>query len=704
MTNQLFHDQYKILLNPQQEAAVQAADGPVLLLAVPGSGKTTVLVTRLGYLVFCRGVLPREILTMTYTVAATRDMRERFAALFGSACAAEMEFRTINGVCAKIIRRYEQEQGRTAFRLISDESVLSALVGELYRQQTGEYATESDIKAVRTLITYAKNMLLDEEAIGELPLDGCEFLPLYQAYNRELRNREWMDYDDQMIYADRILRQYPDILRYFQETWRYLCVDEAQDTSKIQHQIIRRLAGKNHQLFMVGDEDQSIYGFRAAYPEALMEFGNVYPEATVLLMEQNYRSTPQIVQAAGKFIALNQNRREKHMVTQRAAGAPVKAISVRDRKAQYSYLLKVAKDCRQETAVLYRDNDSALPVIDLLERNGIPYRCRQMDSTFFSHFIIRDLTDIMELAQDPSDGEKFLRIYYKLGAGITKAAAVYAAAQSRIEDRPVLEIIQEIDSLSQWTRMQAKALQTHLQNLRDEPADRAVYRIVHFMGYGNYLEERGADTGKIDILEALAAREPNPQRLLERLEELKALTAQGSAGEESQFILSTIHSSKGLEYDRVVLMDVADGILPKVVVTEGKNPSKEDAAALEEERRLFYVAMTRAREELLIFRFQKEDLASSFADAVLPEKRAKKQERKTFSPAPKPAERYHAPQDVSAASRSFLPACRVEHRKFGSGTLESRNGSIATIRFDDGSVRRLDLTIALRQNLLKRTD
>lgn len=431
MTDSEFKTQYATHLNPQQEAAVRTVDGPVLLLAVPGSGKTTVLVTRLGYMVLCRGIPPERILTMTYTVAATADMRSRFASLFGPVLAEKLEYRTINGVSARIIQHYERSLGRKAFDLVTDERELTALVGEIYRGIAHEFATESTVKTIRTWITYIKNMQLSDDEIETLQADDVKIGPVYREYCRILRQRRWMDYDDQMVYAYQILRQCPEILRDFQTKYPYLCVDEAQDTSKIQHKIIALLAKGTENLFIVGDEDQSIYGFRAAYPEALLEFDKVHLNAKVLLLEQNYRSTVQIVEAANRFIQRNQNRRPKHMKAVRGSGPSIRVIDVKDRLAQYAYLEKVARNCRTETAVLYRNNDSALPLIDRMNRAGIPYRCRQFDGSFFTHRVVRDITDVIRFAYDPEDGALFLRIYYKLGARITKAAAEAAAGRGR---------------------------------------------------------------------------------------------------------------------------------------------------------------------------------------------------------------------------------------------------------------------------------
>lgn len=696
MTYEAFRDQWNLTLNPQQARAVQAAEGPVLLLAVPGSGKTTVLLCRLGYLIFCRQVPPERILTMTYTVAATRDMAARFAQRFGEDLAGRLEFRTINGVSARIIRYYEQAKGRQAFQLITDEGALTALVGELCRKATGEFPTESTVKTLRTAITYVKNMQLNPEEIESLDRDDLPVSAVYRGYCAALRQRGWMDYDDQMVYAARILRQYPDILAAFQVRYPYLCVDEAQDTSKIQHTILRLLAGNYPNLFMVGDEDQSIYGFRGAWPAALMEFETVYPQGQVLFLERNYRSAVPIVQAAASFIRQNTNRREKHMTAVRGEGPAVKALWAYDRADQYNYLVAVAKNCTQETAVLYRNNDSALPVLDLLDRQGVGCRCRQVEGSFFSHRVVRDVLDIFALSRNPADGEAFLRVYYKFRVGIPKAAAEKAVRESGGEG-PIFLILAEMGDLYPQARMRCKALHTHLANMAEDPADRAVYRIRHFMGYGDYLEERGADQGKLDILEALGRQEPNIQGLTRRLEDLQGLVQAGSSDPESQFILSTIHASKGLEYDRVILMDVADGILPSVELPLGKRPAPKDLEAYEEERRLFYVGMTRARDHLAVFRFKKPGLMSTFAAALFPQRQEPR--KQTVRPRPKPGETKPSPK---ADPTPYIPGTRVSHRIFGPGKVVNRQGDIATILFDSGEEKRFSLSTALKQKQLKR--
>ena len=704
MSYETFQKQFHIQLNPQQEAAVRATEGPVLLLAVPGSGKTTVLVTRLGYMVLEQNIDPRSILTMTYTVAATADMRRRFASLFGEELASQLEFRTINGVSARVIQYYERILGRKAFDLITDEGQLTNIVGEVYRRIAHDFPTESVIKTLRTHITYAKNMMLTDEEINQLKPDGMDFGPMYREYCQILKDEGWMDYDDQMVYAWRMLRSYPEILAYFQKQYQYFCVDEAQDTSKIQHEIIRLLASRSRNLFMVGDEDQSIYGFRAAYPEALMEFTSVWPGAKTLLMEQNYRSTPQIVESANKFIQRNKNRHPKNMTTANDSGSSIIPIPVFGRKSQYDWIVTEAQrmisnveDCRivskhNELAILYRDNDSALPLIDRLNRLNLGYRCRQIDSSFFSHRVVRDITDIMKFALDPSDGELFMNIYYKLGAGISKALAEQAVHIASKLGESIWDVLIDSKAPSAWTKKQCRTLRTHCENLVDEPANKAVYRIVHFMGYGEFMDDRGMDDNKAHILEALGSSEPNPRRLLERLNELNDIVKLGTTDKTSPLILSTIHSSKGLEYDRVVLLDVVDGVFPKADPIQ----TPEAIAAMEEERRLFYVAMTRARKELSIFQFKRDGLTSGFFDAIFPKSSINDRRRSSNSNVS------IDPEQLAEESAMYLPSVRVRHKRFGEGVITSRNRDMITVKLDSGEEKKFSLQIVLENDQLSR--
>ena len=617
MTLQEFITKFNINLNKQQLEAVQSVEKPTLLLAVPGSGKTTVLITRLGYMIYCLRIPPEEILTVTYTVAATNDMRNRFATIFGNELAARLEFRTINGICAKIIGYYGRCVGKKPFELVTDEGYKTKLLSAIYTEVVRQYPTESDLKNISTLITYIKNMQLSKNEINKLGKEqDIPLLDIYNAYCEQMKRQSLMDYDDQMVYALTMLKVSSQILDYFQEMYKYICVDEAQDTSKIQHQIIAVLANKYKKIFMVGDEDQSIYGFRAAYPEALLSFEKNYADANVLLMEENFRSNAKIVDAADGFIQKNKLRHEKHMKAFREAGTDIQKIHLKNRRAQYTYLAKVAENTEMKTAVLYRDNESIIPVVDLLERKGISYRIKNADLTFFTHRVVMDIKNIIRFAMEPANTEIFMQIYYKISTYMSKLVAIEACRISQEKGITILDAALDYGKIPAGTRKSVKAIQTHLNRMLEEDAGKAIYRIIHFMGYQDYLEKANIKDSKLSIIKAIAYNEPSVLALISRLDELATLIKEKPYDSECKFILSTIHSSKGLEYDKVYIMDAVDGIFPENVIAnyEKRKAKDEESKEYEEERRLYYVGVTRAKNELCIFEF---DEGSTFTNELL---------------------------------------------------------------------------------------
>mgnify|MGYP002514863378 CR=1 FL=1 len=690
MTFEEFQNKYNIKLNRQQADAVQSVEGPVLLLAVPGSGKTTVLVTRLGYMIYCKGIAPENILTLTYTVAATRDMAERFEKYFGAELRERLEFRTINGVCARIIQYFGQLIGKDSFQLVTEETTTAGMLSLIFQQAEGTYPTEGDIKDIRSRITYIKNMMLSAEQISELEEEAdFQLSKIYKMYCEEMRNQGLMDYDDQMIYALNILRRSPETLQYFQSRYQYICVDEAQDTSKIQHEIISLLAGGRENLFMVGDEDQSIYGFRAAYPKAMLSFEKNHPGAKVLLMEENFRSNARIVEAADRFIQKNTMRHEKHMKAFREAGANIREIELKTRKAQYTYLEKVAMECREQTAVLYRDNESVLPLVDRLERQGIPYRMRNADLTFFTHRTVTDILNIIRFAMNPKDTELFMQIYFKLNLYINKQNAIRFCEISTEKDMPVLEAAVRYGDFPDYTVRSIQEIRMHLELVQKEAADKAVNRIVKLMGYGEYLERMGLNDGKIFIMKEIACMEETAEGFLNRVAQLQQIIREKEYDSACPFILSTIHASKGLEYDTVYLLDVMDGILPEKVLMNQKKADAKEWETYEEERRLFYVGVTRAKNCLQLFRLPN---TSTFCKELLG-----RESKVTFAPG---QGRYLAPITVKGAEKpqkvfsekEFAVFCEslsegdsVAHKKYGHGVVAEISEEYVTIQFEEAS-------------------
>ncbi len=677
MTQEEFSSQYLQKLNSQQQEAVQAVDGAILLLAVPGSGKTTVLVTRLGYMILCRKIPAEQILTMTYTKAATVEMAQRFHALFGKYCQSPVNFSTINSLSNQIIRYYSDLKNRQWSYVLPGNGEIIQIVQQVYQSVNGDFPTDSTVNDVLRAIAYIKNQMLLPEELEQADL-GVDNLPqIYRQYEKTMRSAGFMDFDDQMVFAHRILTQNPEVLAYFQDKYPYICIDESQDTSKIQHAIIRLLTRKN--LFMVGDEDQSIYGFRAAYPEALLQFEKDYPGARILLMETNYRSSQEIVEAANRFITRNKARHPKESKATRGSICPIRTVRGTDRRTQLNYILEEAANCPQETAVLFRNNDSAIPLIDLLDRNRIPFRFRGSDDKFFTHKVVMDLVDMIRFAQNPQDPELFMRIYYKFGGGISKEAAVQACSQSRSSGRSILAELPRVPGLSQWGQETARDWALKLPDLPEGNADMTLLCLWNTLKYGVYAAERKMDAGKLDILRLLAANVNTTQDLLDRMEALRDMMRSPTPAPNSNLTISTIHSSKGLEYHSVILMDVFDGILPST--TKAEVTDRETEQIYEEERRLCYVAMTRARQDLTLFLLQNHpsEFAAEIA-AGLPRISCEE-------------------QDVFAPLLRDLRGKTYTHRTYGKGRIVAQSDDALLVEFSGGQKRRMTLVEMLQNRV-----
>ncbi len=600
-----FKEKFNIVLNSQQDSAVRAIDGANLLLAVPGSGKTTVLVARLGYMILCKNIAPQNILALTYTKAATEDMRARFRSFFGENLANRIEFRTINSIADKIIKKYTDRP----FEIIDDTKEIVKKI--LQRTQTS-FPTENEINEAITKIAYYKNMMIRPEKIEDE--DDAE---IFGIYNEFLKQSSLMDYDDQLVYAHTILRKYPRILEYFQDRYQYICVDEAQDTSKLQHEIIRLLAMKYNNIFMVGDEDQSIYGFRAAYPRALTEFRSNYPNASVYYMETNYRSTKEIVKTSADFIEKNIDRYSKKIVSSRGYGAPVLRIPVKNREDQYKFLLELAKRSDRNTAILYRDNDSAIPLIDLMLRNNIPFNVNKLKGLFFTNRLVSDIKNFMQLAVDQYDTESFMQIYYKCNFGFNKKMAELVCSKAMGRKMTVADALIRQNFQQPHMQKNAKEFGKFLSDIASNNPLNALNII--YDRYESFMTRQNMDYDKFELLQVLASAEKTVGSFLERLYELQLICSDEKPEKNNGITLSTVHSAKGLEFDSVYITDVFDGTFPSVTLSAAQK-DKDEMDCYMEERRLFYVAMTRAKNELAVISIS--DRKSSFIDEIISSKEA----------------------------------------------------------------------------------
>lgn len=669
-----FLKEKNIILNKQQRNAVENTEGKILLLAVPGSGKTTVIVTRIGYMVKVKKVAPQNILTLTYSVSAARDMKARYEALFGEEKA--LQFRTIHSFCVMVLKEFERQSGRKSFDLIRNTNEVLA---QLYLQIQHDFPNDAILKEIMTQITYCKNGQLSKEEIKEIENENIDFYKIYKAYENYKMQNKLMDFDDQLKYAYTILKSYPVILEKFKKTYTYINIDEAQDTSKIQHEIIRLLVDKN--LFMVGDEDQSIYRFRAAYPQALLDFQKQYKNAKILLMETNYRSTPQILNVANKFIKQNTKRKDKNIVPYRPSGEPIKHIIFQNIEEQYDYILKEASKTEEKLAILYRNNDSAIPLIDRFIKNKLSFTTKECDTNFFVHRIVSDIKYFIKFYFEPNNMEIFKKIYYKINCGISKEHMKKLSLEmERRKDLGVLDNLMNLEEIVYWQRKKLQNIKLEMLTWNKKNSYGILKAIFKNLEYENFLRnkkaEKTSDMQKINVLYGIAKQNSDIRDFMKRLDELEEKIKEGSR-ENPNVVLSTIHGSKGLEYDRVLLIDVMQGILPCVAKPESKKG--EALEEYEEEVRLFYVAITRAKNklEILSYKTAYDEFVeeSTFVSAIFGDKKKE-------------------------LANEYKKGQTIEHKKFGKCKIIDVEPDTLIVKCKNGIKRRLNLELCLSNKLI----
>lgn len=604
MTEKEFIETYDIKLNKQQREAMKEVENPVMVLAVPGSGKTTTLIARLGYMTKVKEIDPSNILVVTYTVAATKDMTSRYLDKFHED-ECKIEFRTINGICSKIISYASSLYQREVFTLLSEEKDRNRAINVTFQKVTKRYPTESETLEIGTKITYAKNMMLTDREIESFDTGEIPFSDIYREYNETLRENEMMDYDDQMVFAYKFLLNDDRILSHYQEMYKYICVDESQDTSKIQHKIIEILASKYRNIFMVGDEDQSIYGFRAAYPKALLNFEHTYKDAKVLYMEENFRSGKAIVKSADEFIQKNTLRHKKSMNTNASNTGIIKCEEILKRSSQYNLIYKKLEEyskSNKDIAVLYRDNEFVIPIIDRMLKNNIPFNMKQKDCSFFTNPVVMDVKNMLLFAQNPKDVKAFSKIYFKLSLYLTKGEMMHATKMAAEKGISVFKAISESTYIKESKRKRCGDIAYYFKQLNLCKGEDIFFYIKHGLKYYDYCKEHNLDVKKFDILEDIAKSLKDTKEFLERLDCLYN-AMKYKQPENSRITLSTIHSSKGLEYDSVILLDVINGLFPSMTKTQMEKQENRKVAleTYEEERRLYYVAITRAKKELFLY-------------------------------------------------------------------------------------------------------
>lgn len=676
-----------VRLNAEQRQAVSFAKGMALLAAAPGSGKTTVAVCRAARLLE-EGTSPGRILTLTFGRRSREDLAARFAALFPEWETPRVS--TLHAMSLRILREGAARAGRELFGVLADPA---PTVRRLLRQQGIAAPSEETLLA-------ACNALERETSDPGAAAESADFdlARLARDYAREKREKRLMDFADMQVYALRLLTQDEAQRSLWQGRLDYVQVDEAQDTSPVQQKLAALLAGGCGNLLCIGDADQSIYGFRGAAPDFLNEFERTFPGARVLTLPVNFRSRPEIVEAAGRVIRWNADRRDLRMRAARPAGGAVERAALADWGEQAAYVCRRAQDLApgRTLGVLYRNNDSAAPLCDALLRAQIPFvLSREGGGERLFGSAGRDLQDLARLVLDPADAQAFDRVRGLLLGAVPRACI--QRARSVPGDR--FQALLAQGTLPAKAAERLRAAQARLASLRGKPAPEVLDALCRAHGLGDH---------RCDGLRALAREEADLRQLLLRAEALPGLVeAQGAQAAGARVFLSTIHAAKGLEYDEVVLVDAMEGVLPPRGSGAARVP--ETRAQLEEETRLMYVAATRARERFTVptatRAFGAERAESRYVSRLLDERteRAQAATRGNAASAPFLARLLaRRPADADLGAEGIRPGARVVHRLFGEGeVLAVGPRSQMRVRFSDGE-RLLDAQVCLRAAVLRK--
>jgi len=592
-------------LSAEQINAINHINGPALVLAVPGAGKTTVLIHRTKRLLD-NGIDPSKILSITFSKASATDMKSRFQRSFPDISSVDIRFSTIHAFCFGLLRDYA-EISKISFKLIEDDKNpinKYSLLKKIYLEINNEFITEEKLESLLNSIGYIKNMMMTVEEFVVTNKDIDRFTDIYNSYESFKKNNNMIDFDDMLSISLEILSNNRYLLNKYKKRYEYIQLDEGQDTSKIQLEIIKLLASPNNNLFIVADDDQSIYGFRGAFPKGLLNFKNIFPNGKLFFMEKNYRSTKNIVAICNDFIKTNTQRYKKEISTDNKYLEPVNLVKVKSIENQYNVLLEELKDKDlSKCCILYRNNLSSVGVMEILEKNNIQFYARDTKLRFFNHWVLNDILSFMNFANDTTNIEIYENIYYKTKGYISKKQVNFAKT---LDYRMIVfDRIMEYPGLNEFYKRNIRDLKFDFKKITKLKPRAALKYIEEDMEYGEYLKENAVKFGyTYDTLKTiifylkLIAKDCNDfSEFVGRLKHLRYLASNSNKNKEV-ITLSTIHSAKGLEFDYVYMIDLVEGDFPSISSVEAYE--KGDIEPIEEERRLFYVGMTRAKYHLTL--------------------------------------------------------------------------------------------------------
>lgn len=567
-----------------------------MVLAGPGSGKTSVIVERTAYMTGKGGISPASVLVVTFSRAAAREMKERFLKFTGQEY-TPVTFGTFHGVFYAILK---QAYGFTAVNILSEEEK-NNILKELILELGGDLAEEGDFSdEIAKEISVVKGNRISLEHYYSSCCPDEVFRQIYRGYRDACNARRKLDFDDMILYCYELFSKRPDILAAWQKKFRYILVDEFQDINQLQYDIVRLLAQPEDNLFIVGDDDQSIYHFRGARPEIMLNFTRDYPKAEMVVLNINYRCTKRILSSAVRVINENKTRFKKELSTPNEEGLPVLLREFPNPREEYVIItgeLRKRMDAGEEikdTAILLRTNQEAEGLVGTLMERQVPFTMKEILPNLFHHWICKNMMAYMHLAAGEHCRKNFLEIMNRPNRYISREAL---AISNELSFKQLKTFYKDKD----WMCDRITTLETHLRILKGLPPYAAVNFIRKGMGYEEYLHEYAQyrkikPEELIEILDRLSESARGMNSLKEWEDYIEDYTAKLNEQAKKQekeregVLISTLHGVKGLEYDNVYILNVNEGSIPyKKAVLE---------PAIEEERRLFYVGMTRAKKKL----------------------------------------------------------------------------------------------------------
>lgn len=735
-------------LNPEQRAAVTTLEGPVLILAGAGSGKTKALTHRIAHLIE-QGVPPWQILAVTFTNKAAKEMEVRIKNLLHVVQDMEQQpwlegagklptMGTFHSICVRILRRDIERLGRDRNFVIYDQDDQERLMKLILKELQID---ETELKPKATL-GYVGRFKCEALGPAEAELQATTarmqlVLRAYRRYERALKEHNALDFDDLILETVRLFRECPDVLERYQNTWKFLHVDEYQDTNHAQYLLISQLAARHHNLCVIGDPDQSIYAFRGADIRNILEFQQEYPGARQIKLEQNYRSTQPVLTAADAVISANPNRPEKHMWTERKEGPAIVAHEVGDEREEADTVLRRIRELSdngvplKEQAILYRTHAQSRLFEEACLRMGIPYRILG-GVRFYARREVKDVLGYLHVLLNPQDTVSLLRIINVPGRklGETTLGKIQAfATEHQCSLWNALQRRNDIEALDGGTRNRigefVRIIETFQDRAKRERVSELTPRLLETLKMEEWVkddtdegEERWGNVEELlSVMHKYDHLDPYAS-LTSFLEEVALVSEVDKLAEgKDALTLMTLHLCKGLEFDAVFIPGCEEGVFPG-------NQATFDQAQLEEERRLLYVGMTRARTHLLLTfarsrmlwgerrsnnmsRFlddlpagvtqrRSNDVLSAFSWAAQP-MGASRRSQKALEPFRQNDVDIEFNQDISYEASTpdkFAKGSRVRHPTFGEGVIVDRRGDVADIRFDSGKQKTLALTIA----------